>query len=283
MRIIRNIKQMQRISREMKKYGYTIGFVPTMGALHQGHISLIRQARKENNKVVVSIFVNPIQFGPQEDFHKYPRNLKQDAKICKQEGVDIIFYPQAKDMYPKGYRTYVTVEELSDVLCGKFRPGHFKGVATVVTKLFNIVGADCAYFGQKDAQQAIIIKRMSQDLNISIRIKVMPTVRCRDGLAMSSRNKYLNQEERKDATVLYQALCLAKSMVDDGIRNTKTIIAKIQNLISQKKSARVQYISIVDLDNLKPIEEIKSRALLALAVYIGKTRLIDNTIIIPKI
>ena len=210
MKIIHSINQMASVSKRLRADGQAIGFVPTMGALHEGHLSLMRKARKENDVVVVSIFVNPIQFGPQEDYRRYPRNLRQDARLCSKEGVGIIFYPQAKDIYPQGYKTYVDVEDLSKVLCGKFRPGHFSGVATVVTKLFNIVNPDIAYFGQKDAQQAIIIQRMAKDLNMPIKIKVMPTVREKDDLALSSRNAYLSKSERKDAAVLYQALNLAR-------------------------------------------------------------------------
>lgn len=279
MRIIRSIKQMFGISQKVKFEGKSVGFVPTMGALHEGHLSLIRKARKDNDIVIVSIFVNPAQFGPKEDFKKYPRELKEDCRLCRKEGVDIIFYPQVKEIYPQGYRTYIEVKDLSNVLCGKFRPGHFRGVATVVTKLFNIVGADIAYFGQKDAQQAIIIKRMVSDLNIPIKIKVMSTVREIDGLAMSSRNAYLSQEERKDAVVLSEALNLARNLIRRGKKNSSKIIRQMKQLINKKKNAKVQYISIVDLENLKPIEIIKGKVLIALAVWIGKTRLIDNIII----
>jgi len=257
----------------------TIGFVPTMGALHHGHLSLMRQAVKDNDIVVVSIFVNPTQFGPKEDFKKYPRNLKQDARLCRKVGVDIIFYPDAKEIYPDNYKTYVFVSELSDCLCGEFRSGHFKGVATVVAKLFNIVQPDVAYFGQKDVQQAIIIKKLVSDLNIPLKIEVLPTVRERDGLAMSSRNMYLNPGERKDALILYRALNLAKDLIRKGDVNSANIIQRMRRLISKKKSAKVQYISIVDLEDLKPIHKIKDKALVALAAWIGKTRLIDNIIV----
>jgi len=267
---------MSESSKRIKLKRETIGFVPTMGALHKGHLSLIHQARKENDIVVVSIFVNPTQFGPSEDFKRYPRNLSSDSQLCRKEGVDIVFLPQAKDMYPTDYKTWVNVADLTNVLCGKYRPGHFRGVATVVTKLFNIVSPDIAYFGQKDAQQAIIIKKLASDLNMPINIKVMPTVRERDGLAMSSRNIYLKQTERKDAIILYQALNLAKDLIKQGNRNSSMIISKMRQLITQKKSAKIQYISITDLKNLKPIDRIKDKTLIALAVYIGKTRLIDN-------
>lgn len=270
---------MQEASKKARRNNQTIGFVATMGALHLGHLGLIRRARRENDIVAVSIFVNPAQFSPQEDFKKYPRNFKRDVRMCKSEGVDIIFYPLAKEIYPDNYRTYVMVEELSDSLCGKFRPGHFKGVATVVTKLFNIVQPDIAYFGQKDAQQAIIIKKMVEDLNLPLKIKVMPTLREKDGLALSSRNAYLKPSERRDAIVLYRALNLAKDLVKQGKKNSSQIIRKMRQLIEQKKSAKVQYISIVDLKNLKLVDKVKVKALIALAVWFGKTRLIDNTIV----
>jgi pantoate--beta-alanine ligase len=269
---------MQDFSRRNKAAGKSIGFVPTMGALHEGHLSLIRRARRENDIAVVSIFVNPTQFAPQEDLKKYPRDLKRDARLCSREGVDCIFYPAAGQMYPAGYRTYVTVEKLSDVLCGKSRPGHFKGVATVVTKLFNIVNPDSAYFGQKDAQQAIIIKRMASDLNMPVEIKVMPTLRAKDGLALSSRNVYLSKQERKDALVLSGALKAALNLVKAGAREPAKVIKKMQQLILAKKTAKIDYISLVDLDRLEPVKRISAGCLLALAVRIGKTRLIDNAV-----
>ena len=277
--IIKEINKIRKIIKEQRKKQKKIGFVPTMGALHQGHLSLIRQACKDNHFVVVSIFVNPTQFGPREDSKKYPRNLKQDTYLCTKAGVDIIFYPDTKEIYPDNYRTYVMVEELSDCLCGKFRPGHFRGVATVVTKLFNIVQPDVAYFGQKDAQQAIIIKRIVEDLNMPLKIKFMPTIREGNGLAMSSRNAYLSPDERRDAAILYQALNLAKGLIREGNRDSLDIIKKMRQLINKKKNAKVQYISIVDLENLKPMPKIEGSVLIALAVWIGKARLIDNIIV----
>ena len=279
MKIIHSINQMASVSKRLRADGQAIGFVPTMGALHEGHLILVRKARKENDVVVVSIFVNPIQFGPKEDYRRYPRNLRQDTRLCSKEGADIIFYPQAKDIYPQGYKTYVDVEDLSKVLCGKFRPGHFSGVATVVTKLFNIVNPDIAYFGQKDAQQAIIIQRMAKDLNMPIKIKVMPTVREKDGLALSSRNAYLSKSERKDAAVLYQALNLARDLIKQGNKNSFSIIRKMKQLINKKKSVKIQYISILDLKDLKTLVRIKGKVLVVLAVWLGKTRLIDNLIV----
>lgn len=279
MRIARSIKQMQQISKNFRRKGNTIGFVPTMGALHEGHLSLIRQARRENNKVVASIFVNPAQFSPAEDFKKYPRDLKRDANLCEKSGADIIFYPKTKDIYPQDYKTYVTVEDLSNVLCGKSRPGHFRGVATVVTKLFNIVNPDIAYFGQKDAQQAIIIKKMVSDLNMPVEIKVLPTVREKDGLAMSSRNAYLNPRQRRGASVLHQALKLADRLIRQGNKNPSDVIRRMRQLVNTKKDASVEYISIVNPKNLRPVDKIKDNVLIALAVFIGKTRLIDNIVV----
>jgi len=282
MRIIRDIKNMQRISRDLRRQGKSIGFVPTMGALHIGHLSLVKQARRENDIAVVSIFVNPTQFGPKEDFRRYPRNLKVDAYLCKKEGVDIIFYPDIYQIYPQGYKTYVLVENLSDFMCGKTRPGHFKGVATIVTKLFNIIQPDIAYFGQKDAQQAIIIQRMVRDLNMPNKIRVMPIIRESDGLAMSSRNSYLNVRERGDATVLYEALEKAKIMIREGIINSAKIILAMRNIIKKRKTAQIQYIEVVDLKELRPVKKVQGKVLVALAVKIGKTRLVDNIIAKPQ-
>ncbi|MFA5357139.1 MAG: pantoate--beta-alanine ligase [Candidatus Omnitrophota bacterium] len=279
MKIVSSIKEMAAFSCMARDKGRSIGFVPTMGALHEGHLSLVRRSRRDNDITVVSIFVNPIQFGPGEDYARYPRDLKRDAGLCRREGVDMIFYPRADQLYPCGYATYVSVDGLSDILCGKFRPGHFKGVATVVTKLFNIIAPDRAYFGQKDAQQAAIIKKLSEDLNMRVKINVMPTFREKDGLAASSRNAYLNKKEREDARVLYQALTLAKQLVRRGCTDTGSIIAKMKQAIASKRSARVQYIAIVDPGDLKPLNRIKGKALVALGVWIGKTRLIDNAVV----
>jgi pantoate--beta-alanine ligase len=281
MKIIRTIKSLKKEIARIKQKSKTIGFVPTMGALHEGHMTLIRRACRENDFVVVSIFVNPIQFGPREDFKKYPRNLKQDASLCNREKVDIIFYPDAGELYPENFKTYVEVSGLGDSLCGEFRPGHFRGVTTVVTKLFNLVNPDIAYFGQKDAQQSIIIKKMVEDLNMPIKIKVLPTIREKDGLAMSSRNLYLSDEERKDAVVLFQALNLAADLIKAGMKDAGKIIKSMKGLIKTKRSAKIDYASIVDTDNLEPIQKINKKCLIALAVRIGKTRLIDNTIITP--
>lgn len=281
MKIIRSINLMQKAACAVRKSGKTIGFVPTMGALHEGHMSLIRRARKENDCVVVSIFVNPAQFGPKEDFKKYPRPFAADVAKCRQEKVDIIFCPGAHEMYPSGYKTYVEVADLGNYLCGVSRPGHFKGVATVVAKLLNIVRPDAAYFGQKDAQQVAVIQRMVADLNFPLRIKVMPTVREHDGLAMSSRNAYLNREERQQAVALSRALRLARSMVSSGTRDSRTIIAAMSSLIKSQKKAQIDYVAIVDASCLEPVKRIARKALVALAVRFGKTRLIDNSILKP--
>jgi pantoate--beta-alanine ligase len=279
MTIIDNISRMKTFSGMLRKEGKTIGFVPTMGYLHEGHLSLARTAKKLNDVVVMSIFVNPTQFGPNEDFDSYPRDLKRDEDLARAEEVDVIFYPSVKDMYPEGYRTYVNVERLTDGLCGAKRPGHFRGVTTVVAKLFNIVKPDIAYFGQKDAQQVAVIKKMVQDLNMDVSIKVLPTVREKDGLAMSSRNKYLSGTERQEAAVLNQALSAAKVMVERGEKNAKLVIDAMGSMIKAKSSAKIDYIAIVDPDTLEEVEAVSKPVLIALAVHIGKTRLIDNIIL----
>ncbi len=279
MKIINEIGKMKVYSRIMRKDSKSIGFVPTMGYLHDGHVSLIKNARKQNDMVILSIFVNPIQFAPSEDYEKYPRDAARDEEIARKEGVDVIFYPNKEDMYPKGYSTYVEVENLTDNLCGLSRPGHFKGVTTVVMKLFEITKPDIAYFGQKDAQQAIVIKKMVSDLNMDITTKVLPTVREPDGLAMSSRNECLNKKEKENAIVLYQALKKAEVLFSDGERNSKKIIDSMRDLINAKDTAKIDYIKVVDLDTVKDITQIKDKALIALAVFIGKTRLIDNIIV----
>jgi pantoate--beta-alanine ligase len=250
-----------------------------MGALHAGHLSLIRQARKDNNTVVVSIFVNPAQFGPGEDLKSYPRPLSKDLAFCRKERVDFVFLPRAKDMYGEGFSTYVNVGGLSEALCGKSRPGHFRGVATIVAKLLNIVQPDVIYLGQKDAQQAIIIRRMVKDLNIPVKVRVMPTVRQEDGLALSSRNTYLNKKERMEALVLFRALSLALVLINSGARDAARVMSRMKQLIGKKKNARIDYLAIIDAENLKPVKKISGECLIALAVRIGKTRLIDNIMV----
>jgi pantoate--beta-alanine ligase len=279
MRIIKSAAQMQRSALSLKRQGKTIGFVPTMGALHEGHLSLIRKARAENKIVVVSIFVNPIQFGPQEDLQRYPRPFKQDSFLCRQEEVDFIFFPSPRQMYPEGFKTFVEVRELGEGLCGALRPGHFRGVTTVVSKLFNIVQPDRAYFGQKDAQQAAIIERMARDLDFPCAVRILPVVRESDGLAMSSRNRYLSAGERGQAVVLSAALRRARRLVSRGVRRPKVITAGISSAIKSARSARIEYIKIVDARTLKPVQSISGKALIALAVRFGKTRLIDNIIV----
>lgn len=282
MKMIENVSRMTTFVKMMKKENKSIGFVPTMGHLHEGHLSLVKAASKHTDVVVMSIFVNPKQFGPNEDFEKYPRNLKRDEELARDAGVDVIFCPSVREMYPEDYCTFVTVENLAMNLCGKSRPGHFRGVATVVTKLFNIVRPDVAYFGQKDMQQALIIKKMVADLNIGIDIKIMPIVREKDGLAMSSRNIHLSEIERKDAAILYQALKQAEAMVKSGEREARKVIKAAEDIIRQKQSARIDYVSIVDSKELKDVKTISGEVIMALAVYFGTTRLIDNTTIAVK-
>jgi len=279
MKFIPDLGKLSIATEKIRRLKRSIGFVPTMGALHAGHSSLIKQARKENNIVVVSIFVNPAQFVPGEDFKKYPRYLKQDVDFCRQLGVDFVFLPDTKDMYPKGYSTFVNVEDLSDLLCGVSRPGHFCGVATVVAKLLNIVQPDTLYLGQKDAQQAIIISRMVKDLNFSVKVKVLPIVREKDGLALSSRNAYLSKNERSGAVVLFKALQLAEALICNGQRDAARIISRMKQLIEKNKQAKIGYIAIIDPQQLRAVKKVKPGSLIALAVKIGKTRLIDNTTI----
>lgn len=276
MKTIRSIIGVRKATQRFRRSNKKIGFVPTMGALHEGHLSLIRAARRENDAVVVSIFVNPTQFGPQEDFRRYPRTFLKDAALCRREGVDILFYPAVQLMYPSGFSTSVSVRGLSSRLCGEFRPGHFDGVATVVAKLFNIVCPDVAYFGQKDFQQALIIRRLVADLNFPLKIKVMPTVREKDGLALSSRNAYLNSRERRQARVLFDALVLAKKLIRSGERNPRRVRERMMRLIRSASGVRVEYCVVVDDKGLDPLRHIRKAALIALAVRIGKTRLIDN-------
>ena len=280
MKIIRSIKNMQKYAAAIKRRGKTIGFVPTMGYLHEGHFSLARQARMDTDVVVMSIFLNPIQFGPKEDFKKYPRDFRRDCRLAQKAGIDVIFYPSQKAMYPKDYQTYVEVQELSRRLCGKSRPSHFKGVATVVIKLFNITKPDIAYFGQKDAQQAVIINRMARDLNMDLRIRMMPVLREPDGLAMSSRNVYLSPTQRKEALVLKKALQKARSMINSDEIHSRAIISRMRRMINKIPALKIDYISIVDFNTLRDLEVVKGKVLIALAVKTaGDIRLIDNIIL----
>ncbi len=282
MKIVQKPEEMQKIIFQHRLKGEKIAFVPTMGYLHEGHLSLIREGRKRGDILVVSIFVNPTQFGPNEDLDRYPRDFERDKKLCEKEGVDYIFYPEMKDMYPEGYQTFVEVTELSKYLCGKSRPGHFRGVTTVVTKLFNIVQPDIAIFGKKDYQQLKIIERMVRDLNFPVKIIGMPIVREKDGLAMSSRNKYLSPEERESALSLNRALRIAEEMVKKGERNLKKIREEVKRFIEKYPHTKIDYVETTDPETLVTIDELpESGALLALAVWVGQARLIDNTILKP--
>jgi len=281
MRIISKVKEMQKVADELRKEGKIIGVVPTMGYLHEGHLSLIRLAKEKSDVVITTIFVNPLQFAPNEDYDRYPRDFERDVKLAQSAGCDIIFHPSVEEMYPQNFLTYVEVDKLTKVLEGEFRPTHFRGVTTVVAKLFNITKPHIAVFGQKDAQQALIIKQMVRDLNFDIEIVVAPIVREPDGLAMSSRNVYLSDSERKDATVLYESLKLAEKLIENGERNSKNIILKMEELIKSKPTAKIDYIAIVEPETLEKVETLSEgkEYLIALAVRIGSTRLIDNTIV----
>ncbi len=283
MKIFKYTSEITKHIKSQKMRGKRVGFVPTMGYLHKGHLSLIKAAAKDTDLVVVSIFVNPAQFGPREDFKDYPRNLGRDKRLAEDAGADIVFYPSAKEIYPNGYNTYVEVGDITRMLCGASRPSHFKGITTIVTKLFNIITPDIAYFGQKDAQQAIVIKKMARDLNMNIKIKVMPIVREGDGLAMSSRNIYLSKSQREDALVISKSLRMAKRLVLQGESDTKKIRQEMKDLINSRKKMRIDYLSIVNPDNLKELKRIRSKALIAIAASVGKTRLIDNITIGGKI
>lgn len=272
---ILKIASMRNLSNSWKKKSLKIGFVPTMGALHAGHASLIKRARKENNKVVVSIFVNPIQFGPREDLSKYPRPFAADARLCQNFGADVLFSPAAKEIYPDGFCSAVLVEGLSDKLCGQFRPGHFQGVATIVLKLFQIVSPSRAYFGEKDYQQLTIIRRLAQDLHLPVSIVGLPTVREKDGLALSSRNRYLSSKEREMAPLFYQALSLAAQAIRAGTRPSKALAAARREILNIPGVA-IEYVSFVDGHTLEEISEPDDSARVMSAIRIGITRLIDN-------
>ena len=282
MKIVSDIQEMQQLAGQYRQQGKTIGFVPTMGYLHEGHLSLMRRARPQCDILVVSIFVNPTQFGPNEDFERYPRDFERDERLCREVGVDVVFYPAADAMYPQPYLTYVNVEKLSETMCGASRPGHFRGVTTVVTKLFNIVQPHIAVFGQKDYQQSLIIRQMVRDLNFDVQIDVAPIVREADGLAMSSRNKYLSPKERQQALVLYRSLTRAEELIREGERNADALLQAMQTIISEAPDARIDYIAIVDAETLEPLSTVRHNTVIALAVYIGTTRLIDNTWIREK-
>lgn len=282
MKTVEKIIMIKREIAALKSQGKQIGFVPTMGYLHDGHLSLVRESLKKTDITVVSIFVNPTQFSPQEDFNHYPRDRNHDFAILEKEGVDYLFVPSVEEMYPEGYRTYVEVQGLQDRLCGRSRPGHFRGVCTVVLKFFHIVQPDMAFFGQKDAQQAAILKRMTNDLDLDVQVEVLPIVRDRDGLALSSRNVNLNPEERKAALVLSRSLNEARRLIDRGERDSALLIQKIQSLILSEPYTRIDYVEIVNMDMLQAVSKVKGKCMIALAVYVGKTRLIDNTIVCVK-
>jgi pantoate--beta-alanine ligase len=273
---------MTALSREARRSGQRLGFVPTMGALHQGHISLFRTARSRSDLTVVSIFVNPKQFGPNEDFSKYPRALEADSALLANEKVDYVFIPSVEEMYPAGACTWVTVEEMSDRLDGRSRPGHFRGVTTVVAKLFNIVQPDLAFFGQKDAAQAAIIRKMVADLNFDLDIVVCPIVREPDGLAVSSRNVYLDPDQRRQATALYRALMRVQMLADRGETDAGRLAAAGREVMAEEPSVRLDYFDVVDPDSLQPVSNILRGALVAVAAYVGSTRLIDNILLHGK-
>jgi pantoate--beta-alanine ligase len=282
MQIVKTVKETREIINYWKARNLTIGFVPTMGSLHEGHKSLIKKSAANDDKTVVSIFVNPIQFGQGEDFNKYPRDFDADKKACIESGAQLIFCPDAREMYPEDFSSYIETAGVSEELCGKSRPGHFRGVATVVAKLFNIVKPHRAYFGQKDAQQIAVIKRMAADLNFNLQIISCPIVRERDGLAMSSRNAYLNEAERKAALCLYKAVLEGQKILAAGGRDAEKIENALRALISKEPLAKIDYIKVVDANSIKPVKEIAGPVLCALAVFIGKTRLIDNFIFNAK-
>lgn len=278
MKIVGTVKEVREQVKEWKKQGLSVGFVPTMGYLHEGHKSLMDAARKGNDKVVVSIFVNPMQFGPTEDLATYPRDLDHDAALCESAGVDLIFHPEAEEMYEKDFCSFVDMTGLTEGLCGKTRPIHFRGVCTVVNKLFNIVTPDHAYFGQKDGQQLAVIKRMVRDLNMDIEIVGCPIVREEDGLAKSSRNTYLSSEERKAALILSKTVALGKELAKTEKDANKVVEAMKKN-IETEPLAKIDYVEAVDALSMAPVEKLEGTCMLAMAVYIGNTRLIDNTLI----
>ena len=279
MKVVGTIKEVRNLVKEWKKNGESVGFVPTMGYLHEGHGSLITKARENNDKVVVSIFVNPLQFGPSEDLESYPRDLEKDSTFCESLGADLIFHPEPEEMYHDDFSSYVDMSVLTEELCGLSRPVHFRGVCTVVSKLFNIVQPDNAYFGEKDAQQLAIIKHMVQDLNMDVNVVGCPIVREEDGLAKSSRNTYLSPEERKAALILSKTIELGKKLIADGEKDADVLVAKMKANVETEPMAKIDYVKAVNGLTMQQQKEIKAPMLIAMAVYIGKTRLIDNMII----
>jgi len=279
MKICHTIDEMRATRHAARRKGKTVGLVPTMGALHEGHLSLVRMARAQCDLVVVSIFINPLQFGPHEDLAKYPRNFDRDRDLLEREGVEVIFAPTVEEMYPAGAITYVTVEALSDKLCGRSRPGHFRGVTTVVSKLFHVVEPDQAFFGQKDAAQSAIIRRMVRDLNIPVQVVIGPIVREPDGLAMSSRNAYLDAPQRLSALVLHRSLLAVQERFDRGERKVQALIEAGKQVFAEDPSVRLDYFEIVDPETLDPVDRLSHSALVAVAAFVGKARLIDNVVL----
>lgn len=279
MNIVTHAEWIQKITGELCKKNKTVGFIPTMGALHKGHLKLVKESKKKNDITVVSIFVNPAQFSPTEDLAKYPRPIKHDKRLLEEEKVDYLFYPDAKTIYPDGFQTNVAIAKFSNILEGKSRTGHFVGVATIVLKLFNLITPINAYFGQKDFQQCVVIKQMVKDLNLSIIINTLSTVRDQDGLALSSRNVYLSPQERLQAVALYQSLQLAKQLIKSGNKNSEKIKKEIKKYLQEYKLVNLDFIEICDPNNLSPVKIIEEKAVILIAAFVGKTRLIDNIII----
>ncbi|HKD91384.1 MAG TPA: pantoate--beta-alanine ligase [Terriglobales bacterium] len=280
MDVIRGVEQMHAAAAQARNSGNRIGLVPTMGALHEGHLSLVRMARAQTNWATVSIFVNPLQFGPNEDLARYPRPFERDRQLLEAEGVDVLFAPSVEDMYPPGAKTVVEVQEMSGRLCGASRPGHFRGVTTAVAKLFNIVQPNVAFFGQKDAAQAAIIRGMVRDLNFDVQVAIGPVIREADGLAMSSRNQYLNPEQRQAATVLYRALMRVQQMADRGERSSSALLQAARGVMAEEPLARLDYVEAANPETLESVADIDHGALIAIAAFVGSTRLIDNILLI---
>jgi len=279
MKTVKSIREVKEYISELRRKGKNIGFVPTMGYLHAGHLRLVRESARRCDCTVVSIFVNPTQFAPNEDFNKYPRNIQNDIEILEEEGADLVFIPGDGEMYPEGYKTYVEVKDLQERLCGGSRPDFFKGVCTIVLKLFNIVRPDISFFGQKDAQQVVILKKMASDLNLDVKIEAMPIIREKSGLALSSRNEYLEKKQKKADLCLSRSLARARRMVEAGEKNAAQVLKSIKAEIESEPLARIDYIEIIDSENLQSLKQIKDKTLIAVAVFIDNVRLIDNIIV----
>jgi pantoate--beta-alanine ligase len=279
MEIVRRLARLRELSRDARADKRKLALVPTMGYLHEGHLSLVRLAREMADLVVVSVFVNPSQFGPGEDLESYPRDSHRDAELCKKEGTDVVYMPEASDVYPRGFQTWVEVEQITKSLCGAFRPGHFRGVTTIVLKLLNMVQPHFALFGQKDAQQCLVVERMIRDLNLDVELVIGPTVREPDGLAMSSRNKHLSADERRAAPAIYRALTTAERLYARGEREAARLLEAVRDGVEAEQLLKLQYVELVDTEALEPVERVVGRCLLALAAFAGETRLIDNTLL----